>query len=211
MAMIMNSIETDLRRALLSVRFLLAVCLQLAVLWSQGFQSTLYKMSVPLACALPYACGWLEEYQSGYVRLALVRTSFRAYISGKFLACGISGGAAEGLAAWLYMGLHEQAPKIDLGLVFVSAMLWAEVSALMAALSNSRYLAYGGAFVIFYFMVILHERYWQRLYCLNPYEWLAPEHSWVLGNTGILLMLSGLILVLALWYASILSRRIEYD
>ena len=56
----MNSFETDLRRAVLSVRFLAAVVLQLGLLLYEGEASQLYKISVPLACSLPYAGGWLH-------------------------------------------------------------------------------------------------------------------------------------------------------
>lgn len=205
----MNSFETDLKRAVLSIGFPLGTALQLWILWDQGWTSALYRMSVPLVCTLPYACGWLDEYKSGYVKLALVRGSMRGYIIGKFLACGIAGGGTETLAAWLYVTLKAPGTAWDYGRTFLTAMLWAATAAVLAALSNSKYLAYGGAFVICYFLVILCERYWPGLYCLYPYEWLEMEHTWPFGSTGVILLLSGLILVLALWYYIILKGRIE--
>ena len=39
----MNSFETDLKRAVLSVRFLLGAALQLLILWTQGEASALYR------------------------------------------------------------------------------------------------------------------------------------------------------------------------
>ncbi len=206
----MNSFETDLCRAVLSLRFFLGVGVQLAVLWYGGFSSTLYKMSVPLVCTLPYACGWLDEYKSGFCRLSLVRGSVRGYIGGKFLACTISGGGAEALAAWLYNTLQQEGTACDYGLLFLTAMVWAAVAALLAAASGSKYLAYGGAFVLCYFLVILCERYWKGLYCLHPYEWIAPAHTWAFGTGGTAAMLLGLLLVLGLWYYRILERRLGY-
>ena len=205
----MNSFETDLKRAVLSLRFLLGVALQLGILWSQGQASTLYQMSIPLVCTLPYVCGWLDEYKSGYVKLSLVRSSTRGYIMGKFLACTIAGGGVEALSAWLYVTCKIPEAQWDYGLTFLTAMLWASVAAVLAALSNSKYLAYGGAFVICYFLVILCERYWPGLYCLYPYEWLAMEHTWPFGSTGAAALLIGLILILGLWYYIILKGRIE--
>lgn len=206
----MNSFETDLKRAVLSLRFLLGAAVQFAILWYAGFDATLYKMSVPLVCTFPYACGFLDEYKGGFVKLALVRTTLRGYILGKFLACGISGGAVEVLAAWAYI-LVKQDDKLtcEYGLLFLSAMLWACVAAILAALSNSKYLAYGGSFVLYYFLVILCERYWKAAYCLYPYEWFQPQHVWLFDQTGIVLMLSGFILVLGLWHFTILQGRIE--
>ena len=205
----MNSFETDLRRAIFSGRFFLGTAIQLAVLWYGGFGSTLYKMTVPIVCTLPYACGWLDEYKGGFVRLSLVRSSLRGYIWGKFLACCISGGGAEVLAAWLYISLNQgEELTCAYGLLFLSAALWAAVASLLAAMSDSKYLAYGGSFVLYYFLVILCERYWKQLYCLYPYEWFAPTHLWIFGDTGIVLLLSGLLLLLAFGYYCVLERRI---
>lgn len=207
----MNSFETDLRRAVLSLRFFAGLALQFAVLWQEGFGSTLYKMSVPLVCAFPYACGWLDEYKGGFFKLALARTSRRGYVWGKFLACAASGGGLEALAAWLWAGAKQlEAPPCDYGLVFLSAAVWAGAAAVLAALSNSKYLAYGGGFVVYYFLVILCERYWQDLYCLYPYEWLAPAHTWPFGSTGTAGLLAALLLALGLWHKQILEGRIEH-
>lgn len=205
----MNSFETDLKRAVLSTRFLIGTALQLWILWTQGEASTLYKMSVPLVCTLPYACGWLDEYKSGYCKLALVRGSMRGYILGKLLACGIAGGGTEALAAWLYVTLKAPDIPWDYGRTFLMAALWAVLAAVLAALSDSKYLAYGGSFVICYFLVILCERYWPGLYCLYPYEWMDMTHTWPFGSAGVMLLMGGLILVLALWYYVILKGRIE--
>lgn len=206
----MNSFESDLRRAVLSLRFFFGAGVQLAVLWYGGFASTLYKMSVPLVCTLPYACGWLDEYKSGFYKLALVRGRVGGYIGGKFLACTLSGGGAEVLAAWLYGVLKGGGAGCDTLLLALSAMVWAAVSALLAAVSDSKYLAYGGAFVLCYFLVILCERYWQDLYCLHPYEWLSPTHTWAFGSRGTAAMLIGILAVLGLWYYRVLERRIGY-
>jgi len=206
----MNSFESDLRRAVVSLRFFFGAGVQLAILWYGGFSSTLYKMSVPLVCTLPYACGWLDEFKSGFYKVSLVRGSVRGYIWGKFLACTLSGGGAEVLAAWAYTAIKREGLACDYGLLALSAMVWAAVAALLAAASNSRYLAYGGAFVLCYFLVILCERYWQGLYCLHPYEWIAPTHTWAFGTGGVAAMLAGLLLVLGLWYYMILERRLAY-
>ncbi|MDE6635622.1 MAG: hypothetical protein K2K09_03330, partial [Lachnospiraceae bacterium] len=83
------------------------------------------------------------------------------------------------------------------------------VSAALAAAANSRYVAYGGAFVLYYMLVILYERYFQSLYCLYPVEWYAPEHTWVFGDTGIILMLGGMIILIGILYYEMLGRCME--
>lgn len=206
----MNSFETDMRRAVISWKFFIAVALQVAVLYDNGFGGTLYLMCIPLICTLPYACGWLEEYKQGFVKFSLSRSTVRGYILGKFFACGIAGGLAEVLGSWIYVLTYgEEKITCEYSLVFLSAMLWASVAATLAALSNSKYIAYGGSFVIYYFLVILCERYWKELYCLYPYEWIAPSHVWVFDETGIILMLCGFITVICMAYYAVIKRRIE--
>lgn len=204
----MNRFESDLRRAVLSFRFFFGAAVQCGVLWYGGFSSTLYQISVPLVCTFPYACGWLDEYQSGFVKFALVRGRVRGYIWGKYLACVLSGGGLEALGAWLYV--QGKGAGCDFSLVFLNGALWAAVAALLAAGSGSRYLAYGGAFAACYFLVILCERYWQGLYCLHPHEWLAPAHAWAFGDGGVRGMLAGFLLVLGLGYYRILEERVSH-
>ncbi len=207
----MNSLGNDLWRAVWSVPFLLAVLIQFFILQTSGFQSELYHMSVPLVCTFPYTCAWLDESRSGFTKLALPRTSVFWYIAGKFIACAAAGGLAELAAALLLQHTKPQndLPE-DLALIFLCGAFWAGIAALLAAASGSKYSAYGGAFVLCYFLVILHERYWKACYFLDPAEWLSPQQPWMLGTDGVKLMLGGLLLLTGLSYALILERRLSH-
>lgn len=206
----MNSFETDLKRAICSRGFALGLILELLILWNAGFDSDLFRVSVPVIATFPYSTAWLAEYQSGFIKAYIPRTSIAAYIFGKFLACGISGGMLEALGCWILMlAKKDEAGDIKLLLIFMSGMLWAVLSATLAAMSNSRYIAYGGAFVIYYLLIILYERYFKEMYCFYPYEWLAPTHTWIFQEQGVVLLLSGIILVLFGVYNEILRRCIE--
>lgn len=206
----MNSFETDLKRAFLSRGFFVGLMLEIGILFTAGFDSDLFRMSVPVICTFPYTAAWLEDYQSGFLKAYLPRCGVPAYILGKILACGISGGALEALGGWMYLCVkNEKEMQFSSMLLFLSGLFWAVMAATLAALSNSRYLAYGGAFVIYYLLVILCERYFPSLYCLYPYEWLAPEHTWMFGEWGVVFLLAGMILVLICLYYEILRRCIE--
>lgn len=207
----MNSFETDLKRAFCSVNFIIGLLIECAILWRAGFKSEMFRISLPVLASLPYSTAWLSEYQSGYIKEYLPRCGQNSYIFGKFFACGISGGALPVLACFLYsqMGEGEELPEKFL-LLFLSGMFWAVTAAVLAAAANSRYVAYGGAFVLFYMLVILYERYFTTLYCLYPVEWYAPEHTWVLGDTGIVLMLFGFIWIMGIFYDLIVARCIEH-
>lgn len=203
----MNSFETDIGRAVLSRGFIAGVLLEILILFTAGFDSDLFRMTVPVLCTLPYSTAWLADYQTGFIKSYLPRTGVTSYILGKILSCGISGGGAELLGSWIYVCLkHDENMQWSPLLIFVSGMLWA---VLAAALSNSCYIAYGDAFVLYYVLVILHERYFQTLYCLYSYEWLAPEHTWIFGEWGVVFLITGLMLVLFCLYDVILRRCIE--
>lgn len=204
----MNSFETDLKRAIGSKGFLFGVLLMFLILRQAGFDSDLFRISVPVLATFPYATAWILDYQSGYLKAYLYRSGIFPYICGKFFACGISGGLVELLGCFLYMQTKEQPEDINLILVFASAMFWALLSATLAAISNSRYIAYGGSFVIYYILVILYERYFEDYYCLYPYEWLTGKHVWVFGTAGILLLLAGLSILLFCIYYEVLRRCI---
>lgn len=206
----MNSFETDLRRAFSSVGFWAAFSLQVLILFTAGAQSDLFYMTHPVLCTFPYASAWLTDYQSGYLKAYLPRTGKTAYILGKFLACGLAGGAAQAAGCAVYLLLFKKPVLMMPGLIFGSGMFWAQLGAVLAAASNSRCIAYGGPFVIYYLAVILHERYFQNLYCLYPYEWIFPQHEWLFGTEGIYILVGGLILVLYCIYQRVLRRYMEY-
>lgn len=206
----MNSFETDLRRAFCSVNFIVGLVLECVILFRSGLESDLFQISVPVLTSIPYSTAWLNEYQSGFIKEYLPRSGRTSYVLGKFLSCGISGGALLTMAGFICMRTGDgEEMTINFFLLFLSGMFWAVVAATLAAAANSRYVAYGGAFVLFYILVILYERYFKTLYCLYPVEWYAPKHTWVFGDTGIVLMLSGMILCVGIIYYEIVRRCIE--
>lgn len=198
-----------MKRAVCSRGFAAGLLIEVLVLFGAGFDSGLFRMCVPVLAAFPYATAWLADYASGYIKSYLPRTGVTPYIMGKFLSCGISGGLLEVLGCGIYMFAGpEEAAQIHLLPVFFSGALWAVLAATLAAWSNNRYIAYGGAFVVYYLLVLLYERYFDGLYCLYPYEWLAPSHTWVWGEQGVVILLAGIILVLFCFYNEILRRCI---
>ncbi len=208
----MNSFEMDLKRAIGSGGFGAGLLLEVLLLFYGGFDSDLFRVSVPVLAAFPYSTAWLAEYQSGYLKAYLPRTGVTSYIMGKFFSCGISGGLLEFLGCGIFRLVvgKEGAGNMNLLLVFLSGMLWAVLAAVLAAWSNSRFVAYGGAFVLYYLLVILCERYFENLYCLYPYEWLMPSHTWIFDEQGVVILLSGIILLLLCFYYEVLRRRISY-
>ena len=205
----MNSFETDLKRAIISVPFVIGVALEFFILIGAGFDSDLFKVSVPVLATFPYSTAWLMDYQSGFIKFYVARCGINGYIFGKIIACGISGGLLEVTGCYLY-SLIEHETEFQFQLIFWSGVLWAVLAATLAAWSDSRYIAYGGSFVIYYILVILHDRYFKDIYCLYPYEWIKPKHTWVFDEQGIVILILGIILVLVFLYSWILRRCIRH-
>lgn len=206
----MNSFEIDLKRAVFSWKFLFGLILQIIIIKAAGFKSDIYMISIPVVCTFPYTTAWLLDYQSGYLKLYLQRAGETSYIIGKILSCGISGGLLELMG---YLSLYF-IKKEDMGqgiwmLIFMSGMLWAVLSATLAAMSGSRYIAYGGSFVIYYLLVIFNQRNTKGLYCLNPFEWVKFEHTWIFGKQGVVLLMASVTIILIFIYYEILRRCIE--
>lgn len=206
----MNSFETDMKRAVLSVNFFAGILLQVIILCRSGMESDLFHISIPVVSALPYSTAWLMDHKSGFIKEYLPRCGITGYIAGKFLACGLSGGAVCSISFGIYQHTpYGKGVQGNLFLLFLSGMLWACVAVTLAAVSDSRYIAYGGAFVIFYILVILYERYFRGLYCLYPIEWYDPKHTWIFGDTGIALMCGEIILMLYVLFYETVRRQVE--
>ncbi len=204
----MNNFESDIKRAILSPSFVIAVILQYLILDYKGMDSELFRIAMPVLCTFPYSCGWLSEYKGGFVKYSLYRSSFKSYILSKFITCGIAGGLCEVLGLWLF-NITGGEGDYHYGLLFLAAFLWASVATTLAAISGSRYIAYGSSFVIHYFLVIMCDRYIEDLYCLNPCEWYAPTHTWVFEETGVGIMLVLFIVLIGIAYYFTVREKLK--
>ena len=186
-------------------------------------------LALPILCALPYTAAFLDDVKSGFIKAYLPRTTVTRYITSQALACAISGGlalfmgilVAYGLAALLLLPLEAMRDYLleppgyflqlleTLVMFFASGAFWALVGLTFATLTNSRYMAYASPFVLFYLLVILYERYFDKLYILYPREWLNPSGRWVFGRIGVAVLLLELSALMALLFAWAAKRRLR--
>ena len=207
-------------------------------LLSHGFHHTLVlsalsaegmALALPILCALPYTAAFLDDVKSGFIKAYLPRTTVDGYIMSRALACAASGGlalslgilAAYGIAALLLLPLEAMRDYLleppgyfrqlleTLLMFFASGAFWALVGLTFATLTNSRYMAYASPFVLFYLLVILYERYFDKLYVLYPREWLNPSNKWVFGRVGVAVLLLELSALMALLFAWAAKRRLR--
>jgi hypothetical protein len=185
-------------------------------------------LALPILCALPFTAAFVEDMKSGYIKQYLPRTGYRQYIKGKLIACGLSGVlvlfigtvAAYSLAALIFtpmelaLGPDEIAQPyfaqllMAAAILFFSGAFWSLVGFTFASLTMSRYMAYASPFILYYVLIILHERYFDELYILYPKEWLFPSDAWVLGSWGVILFLLELTAVICLAFVITAKRRL---
>ena len=185
-------------------------------------------LALPILVALPFTSSFVDDVKSGYIKFNLHRTSRQKYIAGKCIACAVSGGlalvfgilATYVISALVFLPMEAPLPKGaesagyfaeimgKVLLFFFSGAFWSVVGLTVATLTNSKYMAYASPFVIYYVLIILYERYFDRLYILYPKEWTAPSSSWMWGNTGVVLLVSELIIIMGMVFGSAAKRRL---
>ena len=70
-------------------------------------------------------------------------------------------------------------------------------------------MAYASPFVVYYVLIILHERYFADFFVLYPKEWLAMSEPWVLQNLGVWIQLLMLCVFISLLFGMTAKRRLE--
>ena len=209
-----------------------------AELLSPGFHSDLIMgvlsseamaLALPILCTLPYTASFIDDVKSGFIKEYLPRTTVPRYIVGKAVGCAVSGGLvlafgifiAYGFAALLFLPMEAYPPAdaempnyfgrlMETALMFfASGAFWSLVGLTFATLTNSKYMAYASPFVLFYVLIILYERYFDKLFVLYPREWLNPSSKWMFGKIGVAVLLIEFSVLMALAFAYAAKRRLE--
>ncbi len=185
-------------------------------------------LAIPIICALPFTAAFVDDIKSGFIKQYLHRTSVKSYIKAKLIACGLSGGlvlffgiiTAYALSALIFipmelaLGEGESVQPylaqvlMTAATLFLSGAFWSLVGFTFASATQSRYIAYASPFIIYYVLIILHERYFEDLYVLYPKEWLFPSDAWVMGSFGVILLLAELTILISIAFVLIAKRRL---
>jgi hypothetical protein len=201
-----------------------------AQLFLDALASDAVTLILPVVCALSFTAAFIDDMKSGFIKEYLHRSGVSAYIRGKLTACALSGALTlvlGALAAYAIMALAltplelartdgEGATQSQYlanivsacAMLLLSGALWSLLGFTLAALTMSRYIAYASPFILYYVLIILHERYFQALYVLYPKEWIFPSGTWAFGRLGVLLLLAELIAVICLIFVVTAKRRL---
>lgn len=153
---------------------------------------------IPMAAVLPFAGSFVEDVKSKFCRFFCIRSGWRGYLLSRLTVCFLSGALAVvggALLAWgaaaLMLLPRSEAGAAQEGLLTQLLWLyalcggfWAVVGLSLSTVMESKYIAYASPFVLYYLLVILHERYTPALYVLDPAEWVVPQARWPFGAIG---------------------------
>lgn len=180
---------------------------------------------IPILAVIPFSGVYVDDLKSKFARFFLIRCSYSDYIISRILITFFcSGGciAFGGLSAWIISALlfmpMELTGEVDwviistvvqkLILMLCNGGLWAVIGISMSSLMESKYVAYASPFVIYYFLVILCERYISDSYLLYPPNWTNPN-KWPYGAWGAAIFLIELTMVFSILFVNRAGRRLR--
>ena len=182
---------------------------------------------IPILSALPSTTAFMDDVTSRYIVLYLQRSGKKAYIKAKLAACILSGGGTlllGTLAFYLVFSLfyrpmeasltEGQLPPYHLyellgalGLLFLNGAFCSLLGMLLASLTMSRYVAIACPFIIYYLLVILHERFFPELFVIYPKEWIFSKNCMVLSGFALPLVLLEAMTVIGILFYSYCQKR----
>ena len=133
-------------------------------------------LALPILAALPFTASFVDDVKSGYIKAYLPRTSRMSYLTGRCVACAVSGGlvlalgilAAYVIAALVFLPMEAPLPEDaeapaffaalmgNVLLFFCSGAFWSMIGLTFATLTNSKYMANASPFVLYYVLIILY-------------------------------------------------------
>ncbi len=189
-----------------------------------GSRTVLFLL--PVTAVLPYGDEYLREKQGRFQRFLLIRRGKREYCLDKVFATALSGALVWALAVtagtlfffllffareavWNWPAARIWELLRLTGRVCLIASALASFSAVCAIAGGTVYLAFGLPFVAFYTCVILRDRYLEKLYCIDPAEWLGASQNWGEEKLGLWLFLLLLAAGCAMLHALVLLHALR--
>ena len=181
---------------------------------------------IPVFAVLPFAGSYIDDLKSKFARFFLIRTSYRTYLLSRIITCFLCGGLAVCGGIFLVWGISSVAiiPFEDpsevlpdsghliwnsMGLLFLNGGFWAVVGMSLSTLMESKYIAYASPYVLYYMLVILHERYIPDCFLLYPREWLQPGRQWPLHQWGPAILILELTVLFGALFTVKAKRRLK--
>ena len=207
----------------------------LSPLWSLEFISGVITdrrmlYIIPIAAALPYAAAFIDEKKSGELKFVLIRTVKKKYIFSKLLSSAMSGGLVLFVSVLIlylftyYVFFPVEILTEDTAVVtsvekclllclryFLVGSIYSLTGSILSLITLNRYIAWSGAFIIEYLLIIVTKRFFKWLYILNTAEWIVESRTWPLKGWSLYIWLVMVLILLGVIYAKLLQKEIDSD
>lgn len=200
-----------------------------ATLVFQALTSDAFTLVLPIFCTLPFTTSFVDDIKSGFIKEYLPRTNIKSYLASKIIASAASGGAvlalgvafAYAMSALTFLPMEAALKSGEVPVNYLSEIvskvaismfsgaLWSVLGMTFAAMTNSRFMAYASPFVVYYVLIILHERYFPNFFVLYPKEWLNPQSKWMFGDWGVVLLVMELLILASILFYLVGRKRLE--
>lgn len=191
-----------------------------------SLSSDIFTSFVPIIATLPYGGNFIDGVKSKFVRFYIVRSGYTKYLLSRIFSCFLLGGIVIDIGvviAYLFCALLilpiELAASEECVLcsklishlltLYLSGGFWALFGMAMSTVMESKYIAYASPFVMYYLLVILHERYFPDLYLIYPKEWMNPSLDWPWGGLGMSFIVFELSTLMGIIFFVRGKRRLE--
>lgn len=191
-----------------------------------GCKSEAFVFCLPLLAAFPAGASVLSDIRSGYLKYYLGRCGQWPYVTGKILLGIVSGGGstflgymtAAGVMGMIYRPLSLAASEQSVSrwpqmwgqalVVFLAGAFFSMLASTLGLVFGNRYMAFGGAFMVSYLLIIVTSRYLTDIYTLNPREWFRQESYWEGGYMGCAGFVGELCILMLLFYGQTIAVKI---
>lgn len=180
---------------------------------------------LPILAVLPFASSYVDDIKSKFARFFCIHSSYNTYACSRIFVCMLNGGLvivvgtliAWGISSLVFLPLESKSSAPSDGrekliqlciLLFLTGGFWSTVGMTMSTIMESNYIAYASPFIVYYFLVILYERYFPDAWLLYPKNWLNPE-IWPYGVGSAALFLLELTFLCGLVFYIRGKRRLE--
>ena len=192
----------------------------------EGYYSDALSSFLPILAALPFAGSFVDDVKSKFARFFVIRSSYRTYLASRVIVAFLVGGLvilsgaliAWGITAATLAPLEQEVEGLEPAtmdvlievcfLLFLTGGFWSIVGMAMSTLMESKYIAYASAFVLYYVLVILYERYFTKVYVIYPQSWIDPT-IWPYGCWGSAIFILEMTIIFSLLFAFRGMRRLK--
>lgn len=196
-----------------------------AIMYCMNSINTL--MFIPIAVSFAAGENAEEELRSRFFMFSYIRTGKKQYLFGKAVGLCISGGLMVCFAMMILLGISiigfgrfPAMGGVEAGIfelcgttalsflrIFLNGALWALVGGFAAVVTRNRYMAYAVPFIVYYVLTVFQERYYQKLYFLNPRYWATTMYY---GNLFCISVLLAVTLLMAFLFIWAIKRRLAH-